>query len=215
MGKLPLDDPRWYPMKAALVLREQQTGAIGRAVLDLEQAMARGKPRCMRQDPTTGEREFVPAAFWKDYVIDFSILGSPTVYRRTAVDDTPHRWAMFAHAHLHLPTDRIYDLFYVWKPDFDQLYSGSAQAAAKPEKAQRKETRERRGAPPKFTPEEQLWLREKYGSDLKADRLLAKHAVAVLHVKQLAKIKFEIEAGTNTLLDHIIRPVLQAAKNKQ
>jgi hypothetical protein len=48
-----------------------------------------------------------------------------------------------------------------------------------------------------------------------ADPLLAKHEAAIPHVKELAKTEFGIEAGRNTLLDQIIRPVLRTAKNRQ
>ena len=126
MGTLPLDDPRWYPLIAAIGWREQKTGDQAQAVLDLEQKMASGKLGCMRQKRATGERELVPAPFWEDHVIDFSISGSPTVYRRTAVDDTPRRWSTFAHAHLHLPEDRIYDLFFVWLPHLEAIWSPPA-----------------------------------------------------------------------------------------
>ena len=78
------NDPLWYPMEAAIDLREQQTGDLGAAVLDLEQAMASGKLRSMRRNRVSSECERVAASFWKAHVIDPSLipLGSVTVYRR-------------------------------------------------------------------------------------------------------------------------------------
>jgi hypothetical protein len=200
------DDPRWCALRRTIDQRERLTGAPGRAVLDLEQKMASGKLRSMRQNPTTGECELVPAAFWAVHVIDVTIPGSPTAYRRTAIDSTPQRWGTFAHQ----AADRIDDLFFVWQPDCDGLWS-----AKHPTKAQPQETREPGGAPAKFKPEQQQWLQNKYSSDLLAEPRLAKHDAAVPHVKQLAKTQFRIEAGRNTLLQQIIRPVLRAAKNNQ
>jgi hypothetical protein len=126
MGELPLNDPRWLPMKVAIDLRERQTGDRQRAVLDLEHYMVNDKLPCMRCSQTSEECELVPATDWKTQVIDITLPSEITFYRRTAVDDTPQRWGMFAHQN----ADRIDGwYFYVWKPDFDRLNSvGNTQA---------------------------------------------------------------------------------------
>jgi hypothetical protein len=97
--------------------------------------------------------------------------------------------------------------FFVWEPALDRIWSTTQPT--------RRETREPAGAPPKFKPEQQQWLQNKYSNDLMAEPRLAKHDAAVPHVKELAKTNFEIEVGRNTLLQQIIRPVLRAAKNNQ
>jgi hypothetical protein len=73
------------------------------------------------------------------------------------------------------------------------------------------------GRKPKFKPEQQAWLQARYKRDLRKNpRLAAKLAdVAVPHVQKLAKDKYGIDAGRNTLLGQIIRPVLRAIKNDQ
>jgi hypothetical protein len=73
------------------------------------------------------------------------------------------------------------------------------------------------GRKPKFKPEHQAWLQARYKCDLRKNpRLAAKLAdVAVPHVQKLAKDKYGIDAGRNTLLGQIIRPVLRAIKNDQ
>jgi hypothetical protein len=60
----PLDDPRWFALKAALQVREKQTGDPQLAMVDLQQAMASGKLRSMRRDVKTGEYERLEPAFW-------------------------------------------------------------------------------------------------------------------------------------------------------
>lgn len=119
MGEPPLDDPRWLAVKLAIDLREQQTGASGLAVWDLEQAMASGRLRSMRRDlrdPASIEQ--LEAAFWKAHVLDISQPFVVIVYRRTAIDDTPQRWGIFAHQ----VADRLDWTIRVWKPDFEKCW---------------------------------------------------------------------------------------------
>jgi hypothetical protein len=117
VDKLPLDDPRWYPMKAAVDLHQQQTGDLEAAFLDLQQDLANDEIGCMRRDRAGNKRELVAASEWKPHVIDFSGLsldGTPIkkvtqnkvadIYRRTGIDS----W-----------------LYFVWKPHFDRRYLGS------------------------------------------------------------------------------------------
>jgi hypothetical protein len=74
---------------------------------------------------------------------------------------------------------------------------------------QRGKRRRGGGRKPLFDEQRKTWLQKKYSRDLKKDQRLAKHDAAVPHVKQLAKDKYGIAAGRNTLLDQIIRPVLR------
>ena len=66
----------------------------------------------------------------------------------------------------------------------------------------------------KFRSHEQAWLQVQYRLDLNAIPRLAKRDAAVPHVQKLSKTKFRIHAGRDTLLKHIIRPVLPAPKGK-
>ena len=63
--RIPLDDPRWVPMKEALEARVRQTGDMGIAVLDLAHAMRNGALRSMRRDLATGAGERIKPAFWR------------------------------------------------------------------------------------------------------------------------------------------------------
>jgi hypothetical protein len=119
MGKLPLNDPRWCAMKAAIDLREQQTGAHGLAIRDLAQAMVGGKLRSMRRNLASGESELLAASFWETHFIGYLSPLSVTIYRQTDIDR--HRTDEYGN----LVADRLDDLFYVWRPDFDGLYYGA------------------------------------------------------------------------------------------
>jgi hypothetical protein len=178
--------------------------------------MESDKLHSMRRNLLTGECEHVPAMFWRDHVIDITLPRHIEVYRRRDIDGTPQRWGTFAHQ----AADRINGwVFFVWKPDFDRLYFASAPvdqhdargqpspSTQEPTPQQRKPRKRGGGRRPMFTAQQQQWLREKYSSDLKADPLLAKHEAAVAHVQNLANNQYGIEAGRDTLLDQIIRPV--------
>jgi hypothetical protein len=67
---------------------------------------------------------------------------------------------------------------------------------------------------PKFKSHQQAWLQVQYRLDLNAIPGLAKRDAAVPHAQKLAETKFRIHAGRDTLLKHIIRPVLPAPKRK-
>ena len=56
----------------------------------------------------------------------------------------------------------------------------------------------KRGRRPKFTPERNEWLQEKYRRDVKANPLLARHENAIPHVQGLAKTNIEIDAPGTT-----------------
>jgi hypothetical protein len=80
---------------------------------------------------------------------------------------------------------------------------------------QRRKRKPGGGRHPKLKPEQQTWLQQKFSRDLKANPLLKNGKVAVPHGQKLARTKFKIEVGSNTLLGKVIRPVLHAAKNNQ
>ena len=125
MGKLPLDDPRWVSIEAAIELRTRQTGDLKSAVRDLTEAMAGGELRSQRRyivrpsrptDVTLVKEELEPA-FWKSHVIDAhrTVFGlSVFIFR-----GTPQRGVM----------DRVEGGFSIWMPDFDRLYSGEPRRA--------------------------------------------------------------------------------------
>ena len=164
MGELPLNDPRWYTLKAAIDRREQQTGAVSLVVTDLERDLESDKLRSMRRNLLTGECEHVPAIFWRDHVIDITLPPHIEVYRRRDIDRTPQRWGTFAHQ----AADRINGwVFFVWKPDFDRLYfasapvdqhdaRGTSPSAQEPTPQQRKPRKQGGGRRPKF--ERGNWL---------------------------------------------------------
>jgi hypothetical protein len=119
VGKLPLNDPRWCAMKAAIDLREQQTGNLGLAIKDLAQAMVGGKLRSMRRNLASGESELLAASFWETHFIGYLSPVSVTICRQTDID----RYRTDEYGNL--VADRLADLFYVWRPDFDGLYYGA------------------------------------------------------------------------------------------
>jgi hypothetical protein len=198
------DDANWMPLPEAIQLRGRQTGDIGLAGLDLEQSQAREQVRSMRRHRRTGDREHVPSSDWKTYFISYIGASSVMVSRQTDIDR--HKTDDYGN----LVAEPVDGLFYVWKPDFDRIWP-----VIQPATAQRQEAHTpAAGAPPKFTADQQQWLREKYSSDLVTTPRLAKHDGAVAHVKDLAKTQFRIEAGRNTLLKQVIRPVLAAKKSQ-
>jgi hypothetical protein len=84
-------------------------------------------------------------------------------------------------------------------------------APASPQQPQQRKPRQPGGGRrKKFKPEEQVWLRKRYSRDLKKNPRLAKHDGAVAHVKALAATSYGVVAERDTLLDHIIRPVLRS-----
>jgi hypothetical protein len=87
--------------------------------------------------------------------------------------------------------------------------------ASQPTPQQRKPRKHGAGRPPKFEQGQLAWLRQRYYVAVKADPLLAKHEAAIPHVQNLAKIEYGIDAGRNTLLKYVIRPVLRPAENNQ
>jgi hypothetical protein len=126
MGKLPLDDPRWCAMQAAIELRQRQTGAIPLAITDLERAMASDKLRSMRRDSSTGAPERLEPSFWIDHLIDVS-TGAVAIYRCNEGDkDAPQRWSFYAHRHDQRIDGHVY---YVWRPDLEKLYPASGTRA--------------------------------------------------------------------------------------
>jgi hypothetical protein len=68
------------------------------------------------------------------------------------------------------------------------------------------------GRKPLFDEKRKTWLQKKYSRDLKKDPRLAKHDAAVPHVIQLAKDKYGIAAGRNTVLEQVIRPMLLVSR---
>jgi hypothetical protein len=64
------------------------------------------------------------------------------------------------------------------------------------------------GRRPIFEQGQLAWLRQRYHVAVKADPLLKKHAAGISHVKDLAKTEYGLEAGEDTVVDQIIRPVL-------
>jgi hypothetical protein len=133
-SKLPLDDPRWCPMKAAIDLLEQQTGDMRLAVTRLERDMASGKLHWMRVDIATGAPERGTAMFWtRQHEIDVVRLAGfepVRIFRRTRErgPNEPRRWGdlmdfddvrmrVFGHA------------YFVWLPDVAKLYPAMPQTA--------------------------------------------------------------------------------------
>ena len=78
-----------------------------------------------------------------------------------------------------------------------------------PPPKQRKPRKPGGGRHPKFKPEQQQWLQARYRRELKKDARLANRKIAVDRVQKLVMTEYGIEAGRNTLLDQIIRPVLR------
>jgi hypothetical protein len=113
---------RWMPLVEAVEVRDRQIRDIALAVLDLEQAQARARVRGMRRNLTSGDRERVSPSFWKDYrIVPFPRC--VIIYNRVNVDKLDD--------YGNIAADRLDGwMFYVWRPDFDMLYSvGSSQVA--------------------------------------------------------------------------------------
>jgi hypothetical protein len=97
-----------------------------------------------------------------------------------------------------------------------QLRKPDTEPPQPPEPTPQRGKRQRGGGrKPLFDEKRKTWLQKKYSRDLRRDQRLAKHDAAVPHVQKLAKDKYGIVAGRNTLLDQIIRPVLRVASKSQ
>jgi len=126
----PLDDNvRWTLLDNAVGLHERQTGHFGLAALDLVNDLKGGRVHGMRRNRITGERKHVFPSFWKEHFSE-SFSRHVVVFRRTdAESDTESTARYRIDDYGNIAADRLDDwVFYVWRPDFDRLYSaGSAQ----------------------------------------------------------------------------------------
>jgi hypothetical protein len=113
MDKLYLDDPRWWPMQKAIDERAAQTGAFELAVQDLQHEMAIGRLRGMRRARGSGKRELLSApAAGKLFIWFYPCTDADEASERRMAADYPlDDWVV-----------------YVWKPDFDRLFSAGAPA---------------------------------------------------------------------------------------
>ena len=111
-SELPLDDLHWLPMIMAHHFWSEKlvgTRLSSYASDELRKQLGRGKLRCMRRD-TASKPEVVSRTFWRDHEIDVH-TGAVEIYRGPR---GPH-----GRDH----QTRVNGLFYVWKPDLDQLWS--------------------------------------------------------------------------------------------
>jgi hypothetical protein len=116
--RLPLDDPRWVPLIDAYKLLSPQAGF---ATYDLLAALRSDKLRCMRRSMTNpSERERVSASFWQDVEIDESMinLGRIRIYRAPRIRVIPEKLYPVPG----MPLGEGW-AFFVWKPDFDTIWS--------------------------------------------------------------------------------------------
>ena len=120
---IPLDDPhRWLPLRSAIEMRQQQTGDVRIAVLDLEDAMRSGKLRAMRRDLATGKRARVERGFWRrgHEIVVVEGTGLVSIFRRfyALPVDRPRRWGGFTYPDVRLDGH----VYFVWQPDLDALF---------------------------------------------------------------------------------------------
>ena len=111
-SELPLDDLHWLPMIMAHHFCSEKlvgTRLSSYASDELRKQLGRGKLRCMRRD-TASKPEVVSRTFWQVHEIDVH-TGAVEIYRGPR---GPH-----GRDH----QTRVNGLFYVWKPDLDQLWS--------------------------------------------------------------------------------------------
>src|SRR6478735_5674562 len=83
---LPLDDPRWLLLKAAIDERTQHTGDLGLAILDLKRDMASDRLRSMRRNRDTGEARLESVSFWETYSVGYIGSSSVTICRQSDLD---------------------------------------------------------------------------------------------------------------------------------
>ena len=199
---LPLDDPRWCPMKEAIEARQQQTGSMPLAIIDLEQAMKGGKLPSMRRDELTGKRELLDDAYWIDHYMDVSpIYGSVSYYRRSGERpaDQPRRW--FEH-HTHWPDTSVGGAFFVWRPALDRC---SAPRQSRSRKPKRKRAAGG-GAKPVLSDEVVERGKNFFRGELDLDHSwrTSKPEACSLHVKDALKLGCSWE----TVFTWIVKPVL-------
>ena len=101
MGKLPLNDPRWCAMIAAIDLRQQQTGDLavgysGSGAGDGERQAAQHAPKPHRQRTRACNLRRSGRVTSSTSAVS---LGCVTIYRRTDIDSTPQRWGAIVPPH--------------------------------------------------------------------------------------------------------------------
>jgi hypothetical protein len=116
MDKLPLDDPRWMTLEAAVIELNGWFGHSGLTVQYLERDLAADKLGSMHRDLTGAW--LLEAAFWANHSINVS--GPLVILHRTS---EPLRrediWAQYVRDH------QAGHVYYVWRPHFDRLYGGA------------------------------------------------------------------------------------------
>ena len=110
------------PMQAAIELRQQQTGNLSLAIVELDRGLASGELRSMRRNIASGKAESLFATFWtKKLGIDFRFR-SEGVPRLFALPEPPR--IVFRPTSAHEAAGRVEGwMYYVWRPDLDRLYA--------------------------------------------------------------------------------------------
>jgi hypothetical protein len=119
-AKLPLDDPRWVPIKEAIERRYKQTGSYTLTADDLNEALQKAdKADGLRSlERRAGERKLLSGATWRDD-LHVSIALFP-VEGKGNWPDRKEGAAVFPRQRDAPPIHGRW--FYVWKPDFDDLW---------------------------------------------------------------------------------------------
>src|SRR5262245_44650174 len=180
---LPLDDSRWMRLGAAHKLLYQRSGSTHFAALDLTDALAAGRVRCMRRSFKDGRRELVPAAFWTEHKLVYGFAsGALSVTHRASQHQTD--------------VEFIHSWKFVWAPDIEQCWPTSPTRAPG---GGRKET---------FNLKQTKALQQEY-RDFEKGHPDATKTAAKAHLKGYAEKRFLITVHEDTINDNVVRPVDQ------
>lgn len=186
-------DPRWMPIEVAHKRLMERTGNADLAALDLTNALAQGRLRCLARSINTGESKPVDPTMWSQ----IELLSGVNV--RVVWRDNPE------FPHIVKPFRGV--VFYVWGPDVDELLAGKAPEESRSRKTRAKKARakESSGGRPPIPPEVIERAREMYRQMVRADeRWATASAESILdHLRKNGRVKI----GKTVLTDRVIKPV--------
>jgi len=144
--KLPLDDPRWVPIKEAIERRYKQTGSYTLTADDLNEALQKAdKADGLRSlERRAGERKLLSGATWRDD-LHVSIALFP-VEGKGNWPDRKEGAAVFPRQRDAPPICGRW--FYVWQPGLDELWPVEAPTAGEQREDDLRPPPRRPGPPP-------------------------------------------------------------------
>src|SRR5262249_12369360 len=137
--KLPLESANWWPMPAALKHRSERMGADQLAIWDFNRKLKADELRVQLRD-AKASRE-LPASAWKGFYVCplvEAVPSSPGRFRLGAIGMTVWSRKLGGRIPWHW--------FFVWRPDYENIFDGKAKSMTKPRRSAEEE-QAKQGAP--------------------------------------------------------------------